>query len=125
MQMTPHYRQFFAGQQTDLLMLPLITRTWLGYRSGAIMHWCMILNPNKTTALVVSRSRTVSPRLGDLVLSGVFIRVSPNLDILGVKFNIKLSIDRPCAWYCFPCLSENWYFEVGEKYICGHLCVTS
>ena len=30
-----------------------------------------------------------------------------------------------CAWYCFLCLSENWYFEVGEVYICGHLCVTS
>ena len=27
-------------------------------------------------------------------------------------------------WYCFQCLSEYWYFEVGETYICGHLCVT-
>ena len=49
-------------------------------------HWCMILNPNKTKALVVSRSRTVSPPHGDLVLSGVSIRASTNLDILGVKF---------------------------------------
>ena len=24
-------------------------------------HWCVILNPNKTKALVVSRSRTVNP----------------------------------------------------------------
>ena len=23
--------------------------------------------------------------------------------------------------YCFPCLLENWHFEVGEMYICGHL----
>ena len=36
-------------------------------------HWCMILNPNKTKALVVSRSRTVNPPHGDLVLSGVSI----------------------------------------------------
>ena len=53
-------------------------------------HWCMILNPNKTKALVISRSRTVSPPLAHLVLSGVPIRASPNLYILGVKFDSKL-----------------------------------
>ena len=36
-------------------------------------HWCMILNPKKTKAFVVSRSRTVSPPHGDLVLSGASI----------------------------------------------------
>ena len=36
-------------------------------------HWSMILNPNKTKALVVSRSRTVNPPHGVLVLSGVSI----------------------------------------------------
>ena len=30
-------------------------------------HWCMIKNPNKIKALVVSRSRTVNPPHGDLV----------------------------------------------------------
>ena len=30
-------------------------------------HWCMIPNPNKTKALVVSRSRTVNPPHGNLV----------------------------------------------------------
>ena len=43
-------------------------------------HWCMILNPNRTRALVVSRSRTVNPPHGDLVMSGVSICASPNLD---------------------------------------------
>ena len=56
-------------------------------------HWCIILNPNKTKALVVSRSRTVNPPHGDLVLSGVSIRDSPNLDILCVKFDSKLTIE--------------------------------
>ena len=42
-------------------------------------HWCMILNFNKTKPLVVSRSRTVNPPHGDLVLSGVCICASPNL----------------------------------------------
>ena len=54
-------------------------------------HWCMILPYNKIKALVVSRSRTVSPTHGDLVLSGVSILASPNLDILGVKFDSKLT----------------------------------
>ena len=31
---------------------------------------------------------------------------------------------RHCAWYCL-CISEKWYVEVCETYICGHLCVTS
>ena len=52
----------------------------------------MILNPNKTKALVVSRSRTVSPPHGDLVLSGISIRTNPKNDILGVKFE-KLTFE--------------------------------
>ena len=53
----------------------------------------MIQNPNKTKALVVSRSRTVDPPHGDLVLSGVSISASPNLDILGVKFDSRLTFE--------------------------------
>ena len=53
----------------------------------------MILNPNKTKTLVVSRSRTVSPPHGDLVFSGVSIRASPNLDILGVMFDRKITFE--------------------------------
>ena len=56
-------------------------------------HWCMILYPNKTEALVVSRSRSVSPPHGDLVLSGVSIRDSPNLDIISMKFDSKLTFE--------------------------------
>ena len=52
----------------------------------------MILNPNKTTPLVVGRSRTVNPPHGDLVLSRVSICASPNLDILGVKFDSRLTL---------------------------------
>ena len=87
-------------------------------------YWCMILNPNKTKDFVICRSRTVSPQNRDLVLSGVTIRASNNFYILGVKFDSNPPL-RPCAGYCFPCLSENWYFEVGETYIFEHLCVTS
>ena len=45
-------------------------------------------------ALVVSRSRTVSPPHGDLVMSGVSIRASPSLDILRLKFDSKLTFDN-------------------------------
>ena len=54
---------------------------------------CMILNPNKNKALVDSRSRTVNPPHGDLVLSGVSICASPNLDILRVKFDSRLTFE--------------------------------
>ena len=52
------------------------TGTCLGFRSGA-------------KALVVSRYRTVNPPQGDLVLSLVYVHASPNLDILGVKFDSR------------------------------------
>ena len=53
----------------------------------------MLLNPNKTKALVVSRSRSMIPQHGDLVLSVVSIRAIPYLDILGVKFDSKLTFE--------------------------------
>ena len=56
-------------------------------------HWCMIQNPNKTKAFIVSRSRTVNTPHGDLVLSGVSICANPNLDISGVKFNTRLTFE--------------------------------
>ena len=56
-------------------------------------HWSMILNPNKTTALVVSRSKIVNPPHGDLVLYGVSICARRNINILGVKFDSKLTFE--------------------------------
>ena len=44
--------------------------------------------------LVVGRSSTVNPHHGDLVLSGVSICASFNLDILGVKFDNKLTLEN-------------------------------
>ena len=40
MQMTPHYWQLFASQQTDLMLLPSLTGTWLLFMSGAITGAC-------------------------------------------------------------------------------------
>ena len=53
----------------------------------------MMLNQNTTKALVVSRSRTVNPPYGDLRLSGVSICASPILDILGEKFDSRLTFE--------------------------------
>ena len=51
----------------------------------------MIVNPFKTKALVVSRSIPVIPSNIDLVLSVVSILPSPNLDILCIRFDSKLT----------------------------------
>ena len=53
----------------------------------------MILNPTKTMALVVSRFKTVNPPYGDLVMSGISIQANNNFDILGVKFDSKLTFE--------------------------------
>ena len=56
-------------------------------------HWCMLLSPKKSKALVVSRSRTVYPPRDDLGLAGVPMLSSPSLDILGVRFDCKLTFE--------------------------------
>ena len=66
---------------------------------------CMIPDPYKTKALVVSRCRTVNPSHGDLVLSGVFVCASPNLDILGITFNSKLTF-KVCVHGIVSCVSQ-------------------
>ena len=90
MQMTPHYWQLSTSQQTDLLLLPLLTGIFLGFSSGPIT--CMILNIYKTTALVISRSRTVNLALGgDFVLSGISIpAIFTTSTSCGVRLNSKL-----------------------------------
>ena len=42
---------------------------------------------------LVHDTGTLSPPLGDLVLYGISIRASPNLEILGVKFDSKLTFE--------------------------------
>ena len=77
-----------------------ISATWM--IQELCNHWRMILNPNKTKAFVVSRSRTVRPPHGDLVLSGVSIRASLNIDILGVKFGSTWSHSKTMCVVLFP-----------------------
>ena len=91
MLMTPHYWHLFASLQTSAVALFLIRD--LAKIQEWCNHWCMILNRYKTKALVVSRSSSVNPFLGDLVLSGVSICASPNLDILCVKFDRRLAFE--------------------------------
>ena len=86
--MTPQYWKLYEIRQTVLQSL----KDWARIRERC-NHWSMILNHYKTRALVVSRSRTVNHFHGDLVLSGVSIWASPNLDIRGVKFDSKLTFE--------------------------------
>ena len=87
-------------------------------------HWCMILYHNKTKALVVSRSRTVNPPHGDLVLSGVSICASPNIDILSVKFNSRLKFEDHVRGIVSRVSQRIGILRL-EKCLCGHLFVAS
>ena len=60
-------------------------------------HWCMILNPNITKVLAISRSRTANPPYDDLVLSGISIFASPNLDILGISLTESSPLKTMCV----------------------------
>ena len=88
-------------------------------------HWGLILIPSKTKFLIVSTSRIVNNPQGELVLSGASIWASPNLDILAWSLTessplttiLRCIVQRSYS-YCLPCLSENWYFEVGATFIC-------
>ena len=90
-------------------------------------HWCMILNPNKIKALFFSRSRTVNPPYGDVVLSVVSIPSSPNLDILGVKFDNKLTFEGHMRGIVSSISLREFTFYLGwcNVYLLRHLCVTS
>ena len=84
----------------------------------------MLLNPNKTKALVISRSRTVSPPHGDLVFSGVSIQASPNFDILGVKCDSELTLKGHGDGIVSRVSKRIVILRlVHRMYICGHLCV--
>lgn len=50
----------------------------------------MLLNPRKTKALMMRRSRTLNPPNRDLALSGIQILTSENLQILGMRFDCNL-----------------------------------
>ena len=83
----------------------------------------MILNPNKTKALVVSKSRTVSLPMGNkLVMSDVSILASPNLYIILINMTASSPL-RSCA-LCLVSLRElvfwGWWASHG-----GHLCISS
>ena len=90
-QMSPHYWQLFASQQTDQLLLPPLTGDLARIQEWC-NHWCMRRNTIKTKALVVGRSRTVNPKQGYLWF--LYELVQTSMHILGF----------------FPCLSENWIF---------------
>ena len=87
-------------------------------------HWCMIVNCNKTKALVVSRSIIVDTPHGDLVLSGVSICTCPNLYILGVNYDSKLTF-KDHIHVIVSHVSKNFYCKVGETCFCGFLCIAS
>ena len=79
----------------------------------------MMLNPNKTKALVINRSRTVNPLHGVFFLSGISICISCNLDILCVKFDLLSNFIPRMSWLQLMQMElflSSWPFEVK---VCG------
>ena len=72
-------------------MMVTIVMNYILVNAVLLTKFIARLNPQKTRALFISRARTVSPPQGDLFLFEVSIHASPNLDILGVKFDSKLT----------------------------------
>ena len=94
---------------------------------GRILEWCnhwqMILNPNRTKALVVS----IDPGQWALPMMtwsclGVSIRASPNLDILGVKFDSKLTFENMCVVLFSVSLRELVFWSKWNVYSWTPLC---
>ena len=123
MLMTPHYWQLFASQQTDLLLLPPLTGTLLGFRSFAIAgEWYWILTKLRLLWLVDPEPSTLL--LVTWFCPGVPFALVQTLTFLAWSLTAG-SPSKTMAWYCLQCLSKNWYFEVGEACFCEHLCVAS
>ena len=85
----------------------------------------MMLNPTQTKILADCRSRIVNLPNGDLVLSGVSIRFSPNLDILGMKIDCKLTFADHVRGILFLMSLTELVFLIKRLSVHGHLCVTS
>ena len=85
---------------------------------GGRNHWILI--PNTTKTLVVSRSRTVNHV--DLVWSGVSICASPNLDILGMKLDSRLTFEDHVRGIVF-CVTQIIGILLLVKRVFGDLCV--
>ena len=56
--------------------------------------WGMKLNASKTKTMIVSRSRTMHPQSPQLTIDGTVLKESDDLDILGVRFDSKLTFEK-------------------------------
>ena len=56
--------------------------------------WGMKLNASKTKTMILSRSRTVHPRLTPLTLDGTVLKESADPVILGVTFDGKMTFEK-------------------------------
>ena len=69
----------------------------LNHDLESIVAWCdrwgMQVNPDKTKALIISRSRTIHPVFPGLVLNGVPVDIVPEMKLLGIILDSKLSFE--------------------------------
>ena len=92
-------------------------------------HWCMILNPNNTKALVINRTSTVNPPLGYLVLSGVpFALVLTSIfwdSRLTFKDHVRFIVSRVSQRICILMLVKHVFMVTSVLLRYYYICISS
>ena len=94
MQMTPHYKLAVVLKPAEWPAVAASLNRDLARIQEWCNHWCIILNPNKTKVYsLVDPGLRALPMVTWSCLWCVCIWASPNLDILGLKFDSKLTFE--------------------------------
>ena len=67
-----------------------------------VSEWCdlrgMKFNASKSKTMIVYRSRALHPESPTLTMGGTVLNESEDLDIMGVTFNSKMTIEKHLRW---------------------------
>ena len=72
--------------------------------------WGMKLNASMTKTMIVSRSHTMHPQSPPLTIDGTVLKESGDLDILGVTFDSKLTLEASSLGLQSS-FSKTWYLQ--------------
>ena len=93
----------YAGDSTLIAVVPspgvrVAVAESLNRDIVRVNAWCdllgMKLNTSKTNTMIVSRSRTMHPQPPPLTINGTVLKESVDLDILGMIFDSKLTVEK-------------------------------
>ena len=88
----PHMHYLFKYTYNKTAILNLFSEHDCN-RHQLTQRWGMLVNPKKTKALVISRSRTLAPIFPNLVLDGSVVERVTDLKVFGIILDTKLSFE--------------------------------